>query len=105
MAIRPRRQRVSPGTYRRRRATAVAAVGGLGLVTCAVLGGLGGGPLTAPEPSRPVSVTVHIVQPGETLWDVARSLHPGGDVRALVDQLAAANGGATLSVGQRLVLP
>ncbi len=75
----------------------------------ALAGALGGVPLhasgapaaTAGAPSGPV----HVVQPGDTLWSIARSLQPTGDVRALVDRLAALNGGGALQVGQRLVLP
>ena len=48
----------------------------------------------------------HLVQPGETLWSVAATITPAGsDVRATVDELAELNGGPTLTVGQRLVLP
>jgi hypothetical protein len=45
------------------------------------------------------------VQPGESLWDIARGLQPTGDVRSLVDELASLNGGASLEAGQTIVLP
>ena len=45
------------------------------------------------------------MQPGETLWSIAGALRPSGDVRSLVRALARLNGGASLQVGQRLVLP
>jgi hypothetical protein len=64
---------------------------------------LGGEPASVPE-RRPGAVT-YVVQPGDTLWGIARSLQPDGDVRALVGRLARANGGAELSVGEQLVLP
>jgi nucleoid-associated protein YgaU len=58
-------------------------------------------PATAPE----ALTGGYLVQPGDTLWSIARRLQPEGDVRALVHQLVAANGGAELRVGQGLVLP
>jgi nucleoid-associated protein YgaU len=46
----------------------------------------------------------YVVQPGDTLWTIAQRLHPDGDIRALVDQMAANHGGASLSAGERLDL-
>jgi Tfp pilus assembly protein FimV len=64
----------------------------------------GGGPASAAE--RLASNPVHVVQPGETLWSIARQLHPNGDIRPLVHALLQLNGGsATLEVGQRVRLP
>jgi nucleoid-associated protein YgaU len=54
---------------------------------------------------RPVVSGVRIVQPGDTLWTIARSFQPEGDVRPLVARLAKAQGGAPLQPGQRVVLP
>jgi nucleoid-associated protein YgaU len=67
-------------------------------------------PASVPE-RRPAPATQsaarigYLVQPGDTLWSIARKLQPEGDVRALVHQLVDANGGADLEVGQRVVLP
>jgi LysM repeat protein len=47
---------------------------------------------------------VHIVQPGESVWSIARAYQPSGDVRALVDVLVASNGGSTLLPGQALTI-
>jgi Tfp pilus assembly protein FimV len=47
----------------------------------------------------------YMVQPGDTLWSIARRLQPAGDVRPLVHQLIALNGGASLGIGQRLAIP
>lgn len=93
--------------YRRRRL--VVAI----LVLSVLLGGrvaadlVGSGPLAAPEPTPPVLVSErsYVVQPGDTLWTIARSLQPTGDVRRLVDRLAAQRHGAALQVGERIVLP
>lgn len=48
---------------------------------------------------------VHIVQPGDTLWSIARAVHPTGDVRAVVQQLADSRHGAALQVGERIEIP
>ncbi len=71
-----------------------------------VPGGHGDAPLGVPEPVRAsaVSPAVHIVQPGETLWSIARELQPSGDVRPLVDRLSASRHGRPLRVGERLEL-
>jgi len=47
----------------------------------------------------------YVVQPGDTLWSIARRLQPEGDLRPLVDQLVDLNGGTDLAVGQRLPIP
>lgn len=54
---------------------------------------------------RPVARATYVVQPGDTLWRIARSVQPSGDVRPLVQQLADQRGGAALRAGERLVLP
>jgi hypothetical protein len=45
------------------------------------------------------------VRAGDTLWTIARRLQPSGDVRPLVDRLAAAVGGGPLVPGDRIPLP
>ena len=109
---------VSDSIYRRRRVAAFVCA--LVLVVGAwvggragfrlLVGGPGSGSLPAPAatPSAapaPPGATVHIVQAGETVWDIARAVTPAGDdVRATVDRIVSANGGADLRAGQRLVL-
>lgn len=46
-----------------------------------------------------------VVRPGDTIWSLARRIQPDGDVRPLVDQLVAANGGDAVVAGDRLLLP
>lgn len=105
----PRRRSLSPGVYRRRRIGVGALVLAAGFALRLLLGGLGGGPLPASEPNishvRPVAQAVHVVQPGDTMWTIARSLQPEGDVRPLVDRLAEARDGRPLTVGERIELP
>jgi hypothetical protein len=48
---------------------------------------------------------VILVQPGDTLWSIARGLQPAGDVRPLIDRIAELNGGHSLTAGQTLMLP
>ena len=100
-------------TYRRRRlavgaAAAVLVVAlGVGLATGFgfLLGAVDGGPaVSEPAPAAPAGAETAVVQPGDTLWSVARRLEPRGDLRATVHRLAEANGGPHLRVGQVLVL-
>ena len=112
---RARRTATTAATYRRRRLVAAAVAVALILATAWVLGALGGGPLTASErgtgasavelPMQPVSRATTVVQPGDTLWSIARELQPEGDVRPLVDALAAQRNGRALQVGETIVLP
>ena len=105
----------SRAVYRRRRLAAllvlVAAVAVVALLLVpmvrAGMGALGGNPLTpAGAPAapglKPVAADVVVVQSGDTLWSIARRLQPTGDVRPLVDRLAAAHGHGPLQPGERL---
>jgi hypothetical protein len=51
-----------------------------------------------------VSDGVYVVQPGDTMWSIASSL-TDGSIRSYVADLVELNGGASLDVGQLLVLP
>jgi nucleoid-associated protein YgaU len=48
-----------------------------------------------------------VVQPGDTLWDIAAARYPGDDVRVRVDEIERLNGlrGAEIEVGETLRLP
>jgi len=104
--------RVPASVYARRRLgallLAVVVVAVLSFAVRLVPGTLGGVPSRAPERvpalASPDASLVVVVQPGDTLWTIARRLAPGADPRALVDRIAATNGGAALFVGQRLVV-
>jgi LysM repeat protein len=48
---------------------------------------------------------VVVVQPGDTLWSVARALQPSGDVRPLVARLARVHGHSSVQAGDRLRVP
>lgn len=120
---RPGRRSAAPPTpgvrptaaqFRRRRAAAsLAAVVLLGAGVA--LGMPGGVPLTpsgrapaaggVPADAIAVADASYVVRPGDTLWHIARALQPDGDVRPLVQRLAAARQGAPLLAGERLVFP
>jgi LysM repeat protein len=59
----------------------------------------------AGAPTQAAAAVVVVVQPGDTLWSVARALQPAGDVRPLVARLSRANGGSSVSAGDRLRVP
>ncbi|MEZ5340547.1 MAG: LysM peptidoglycan-binding domain-containing protein [Acidimicrobiales bacterium] len=46
-----------------------------------------------------------VAQPGDTYWAIASSLIQGADVRPIVEQLVARNGGADLMAGQQVIIP
>jgi nucleoid-associated protein YgaU len=102
-------RRAQQARYRRRRIAALALVvavaATLVLLANAVLAGAAGGGTPSSAAGTSAVAEVHVVQPGDTLWSIARELSPDADVRITVDQLVRLNGGAPLQVGQRLVLP
>jgi LysM domain len=53
------------------------------------------------------AVVQHTVVSGDTLWDLASAIDPGGDPRPIVDRIQQLNGlsGSELTVGMRLRLP
>ncbi len=102
------RRQPSAAVRRLRAAVAIVAVAAVGTL-------LGAGSLAGAEqptePARPQPVhpgssaaaASHVVQPGDTLWSLARRLQPDGDVRPLVVRLRArSGGGGALVPGQRI---
>lgn len=71
------------------------------------VGGTAGGPLTTPRPAAVSqgAVVTRTVQPGDTLWSIARSVQPSGDVRPLVDRLISSRAGRPLQVGEEITVP
>ena len=47
----------------------------------------------------------HLAQPGDTMWSIAVEHAPAGEAAGYVEQLVAANGGATVAAGQAVTLP
>jgi hypothetical protein len=99
---------VAARTYRRRRLAAVSLLAAMlmmaFLAAHALLAPAGAAGSRAPEAPEVVGA-VHVVQPGDTFWDIARSLRPDEDPRPLVARLVAAHGSPSLMVGERIRLP
>jgi LysM repeat protein len=53
----------------------------------------------------PASSRVYVVQPGDTVWKIARQLQPEGEIRPLVDRIVKANGRSSVQIGDRLEVP
>jgi LysM repeat protein len=107
------RRPASPSELLRRRLVAglVAVLVVLAVGAAAVA--VGRGALAAVVPDPPVSATpgpaatghsAVVVRPGDTYWSIARRLQPTGDVRPLVDRLAAGHGNDVLRPGERLAV-
>ena len=107
--------RPSKAVYRRRRLAvllcAASLVGTAWLGVQQLTGSFGDGPLTvAGQPVSELKIenvarTRLIVQPGDTLWSLARRAQPTGDVRPLVDKLSKARHGRMLQAGETIELP
>ncbi len=102
-----------PAYWRRRLVAAalVVVVIGAAVVVAGRAMELAGGLIQADPPASAVTGGAlqspsdpYVVQPGDTLWAIARRIQPEGDVRALVDELASELGGAIIQPGQRLDL-
>jgi hypothetical protein len=89
--------------YRRRRI--LAALVGLGLVLTVARAGaaLGGSSLATPE--RLPHVQQVVVQPGDTLWSIARRVAPGHDVRPVVDAMVQSLRTSTVFAGETISVP
>jgi hypothetical protein len=87
----------------RRRRAALALVA-LSTVVVTLLGGGPDGSSVASVPGAPKAV---VVQPGQTLWDIAEAHAPATvDPRAYVDSIIELNGlGSTLGAGVKIRLP
>ena len=72
---------------------------GAGLLISSLVAG------TAGPGSTPVATTTHRASAGDTLWEIAGRYAPQVDRRVAMDDLLALNGGATLQVGQEVLLP
>ena len=97
--VRPRRHRTA-AVYLRRRFVAAALGVVLVLVAGQAAAALGGSSL-APTERRPQVDTV-VVEPGDTLWSIARRVAPDADPREVVDALVQARGTAALLPGETI---
>ena len=81
----------------------------LGAVALSVLLGIGH-PSSSHAGDRPTTLpktATVVVQPGQTLWQIASRVAPGTDPRTTVHRIEELNGltTATVSAGQRLYVP
>jgi Tfp pilus assembly protein FimV len=103
----PARPHPSVAVRRRRAAITLVILAALGILLGA--GSLAGAGQAPPSSSSRVELdttavasATHVVQPGDTLWSVARRIQPEGDVRPLVARLRAAHGPGPLLPGEPL---
>ena len=103
--------RLPEAVYRRRRAVAAAIA--VAVVTLALVvgrpdrvpvGEANPWPSTGAVSLSPELPGVYVVQPGDTLWNIARALAPDRDPRVLVHELSGTAGGAALEPGQTIVI-
>lgn len=97
----PRRARLTPrGRFVVGVVVMVAALALVGLLASRPTGVAGG----RPEPAARQTI---VVQPGQTLWSIAKDLAPGRDARETVYEIRQINGldSAVVRSGQILVLP
>jgi LysM repeat protein len=103
------RRRPTAATYRRRRAVVgivLAVLVATGMVAAHdVLAGSGGVPASAAESLPAHARTTVVAQPGDTLWSIASAHHGDVSLTRYLDTLVDLNGGATIQVGQSIVLP
>jgi hypothetical protein len=101
--------RIVAGRVRRRRLLLGATAAGILVALALPWGGAGGHPLATPGPVLAgAAVTAgadYVVQPGDTMWSIARRLDPGADPRVIVAQLEAQVGSDSLQAGERIHLP
>jgi hypothetical protein len=76
-------------------------------VVLASVFGLQAGANTAQTVGAPTPFIEVTAAPGDTLWSLATRMADGGDVRALVDEIASVNSLATaeLQAGQKVRIP
>lgn len=98
----------SPATSRLRLTRRGRAVVSLCAGAIAIGGVLTAQSAAAGGPEGAVAVRAHVVQPGDTVWQIAAGVaDPGQDVRDVVARIEHLNGldGGALQIGQRLVVP
>lgn len=82
----------------------VAVVAAVWMGAGDVVANRGGDPASA-SAVRPVAAQTYIVQPGDTMWSIARVHHGERSLSDYVDLLIEHNGGTLLQIGQQVVLP
>lgn len=94
-----RARKVRSAVLWRRRAVATLLALGM-LVGAGRLVSVAGGALPVSDPAP--SASSYVVEPGDTLWEVAERVAPGVDPRPVVDALADARGTSAVSPGETI---
>lgn len=87
---------------RRRRLAALVLVVLLGIGLTALLRWTAANVVGSDESPQPITSSVYVVQPGDTLWSIAERVAPDSDPRPIVAELRERNGASELEVGDRL---
>ncbi len=69
---------------------------------------LGSTTVATDEPGAPVPATMVVVEPGQTLWDLAAKANPNGDIRTTVDDIMRLNSiesAGGLQAGDTIAVP
>jgi len=69
---------------------------------------LGSTTVATDEPGSPVPATMVVVEPGQTVWDLAAKANPDGDIRTTVDDIMRLNSiesAGGLQAGDTIAVP
>jgi len=69
---------------------------------------LGSTTVATDEPGAPVPATMVVVEPGQTLWDLAAKANPNGDIRTTVDdimRLKSIESAGAMQAGDTIAVP
>jgi hypothetical protein len=100
------RVRASVRLTRRGQLVVLLALVAVGVAMMLALTGLAGGAAAGTTPTSPASRTV-VVQPGQTLWSIARDVAPNADRRDVIARTIELNAlpSSAVSAGERLAVP
>jgi hypothetical protein len=91
---------------RRGRLVLLVALVAAGIALMLAVSGLAGGAAAGTTPTRPASRTI-VVQPGQTLWSIARDIAPNADRRDTIARIVELNAlpSSAVSAGERIAVP
>jgi LysM repeat protein len=91
---------------RRGRVVVLLVLVATGVALMLALTGLVGGAAAGTGPARPASHTI-VVQPGQTLWSIARDVAPNADRRETIARIIQLNAlpASGVSAGERIAVP
>ena len=91
---------------RRGRLVLLVTLVAAGIALMLAVAGLTGGAAAGTTPSQPASRTI-VVQPGQTLWSIARDIAPNADRRDTIARIVELNAlpSSAVSAGERIAVP